>query len=392
MKGEEMKRSQKKLAFSIVEFQERVSRIRNRMKESDISLLLVDTPENITYLTGLETPGYYMYGCAVIPMNQDIRLVLRQAETANALATTSVEKANLVLYDDTQDPIQLVSDVARSLVHEGKIAIEMDSSFMTVNRYQQLRNYLVNIELVDGSPIVLEERKTKSPKEVQKIRKAAQIVSVAMERAVEAVEPGINENEIAGVIFDALTNQGSEFLGMEPFVNSGPRTGTLHASWQGREIQNNESVLIEIGGCVNRYHAALMRTVFLGAVPKELRHWADVTVEALDAAIDGIRPGATAGQVDQACRGVIEKAGLYEKFRKRTGYSIGLAYAPDWGEGHFMNLQKDDPTVLKPGMTFHMPPALREYGKYGFGASETVLVTESGCEVLTKLPNRLLCK
>jgi Xaa-Pro dipeptidase len=57
-----------------------------------------------------------------------------------------------------------------------------------------------------------------------------------------------------------------------------------------------------------------------------------------------------------------------------------------------MSLQRDDPTVLKPGMTFHMPPALREYGKYGFGASETVLVTESGCEVLTTLSNRLLCK
>lgn len=387
-----MERHRKELAFEIVEFEERVSRIRKRMEESDISLLLVDTPENITYLTGLETPGYYMYGCAVISIDQDIRLVLRRAETANALTTAWLEKENLVLYDDTQDPIQLVSDVARKLAGNGKIAIEMDSSFMTVNRYQKLISYLGNFELVDGSSTVLEERKIKSPKEVEKIRKAAQIVSVAMERAVEAIEPGRNENEIAGVIFDALTNQGSEFLGMEPFVNAGPRTGTLHASWQGREVQNNESILIEIGGCVNRYHAALMRTVFLGAVPKELRHWADIAIEALNAAIDAIRPGVTAGQVDQACRGVIEKVGLYEKFRKRTGYSIGLAYAPDWGEGHFMSLQKDDPTVLKPGMTFHMPPALREYGKYGFGASETVLVTASGCEVLTTLPDRLLCK
>ena len=385
-----MERHRKKLAFDIVEFQERLSRIRKRMEESGISLLLVDTPENITYLTGLETPGYYMYSCAVISMDQDIRLVLRRAETANALTTTWID--DLVLYDDTQDPIRLLSDVAKNLVREGKIATEMDSSFMTVNHYKELISYLGNFEIVDGISIVLEARKIKSPKEVEKIKKAAQIVSVAMERAVEAIEPGRNENEIAGVIFDALINQGSEFLGMEPFVNAGPRTGTLHASWQGREIQNNESILIEIGGCVNRYHAALMRTVFLGVVPEELRHWADVAIEALDAAIDAIRPGVTAGQVDQACRAVIEKAGLYEKFRKRTGYSIGLAYAPDWGEGHFMSLQKDDPTVLKPGMTFHMPPALREYGKYGFGASETVLVTESGCEVLTTLPDRLLCK
>lgn len=57
----------------------------------------------------------------------------------------------------------------------------------------------------------------------------------------------------------------------------------------------------------------------------------DGGIAALDAAIDVIRCDVTSGEVDQACRGVIEKAGLYEKFRKRTGYSIGLAYAPDWG-------------------------------------------------------------
>ncbi len=96
--------------------------------------------------------------------------------------------------------------------------------------------------------------------------------------------------------------------------------------------------------------------------------------------------------MEAACRDVIEKAGLYERFRKRTGYSIGLAYAPDWGEGHFLGLQRGDPTVLKPGMTFHMPPALREYGKYGFGVSEAVLVTEDGCEVLTTFPERVIKK
>jgi len=387
-----MERNQKKLAFDVVEFQERLFRIRKRMEERDISLLLVDTPENVTYLTGLETAGYYMYECAVVPINHDIRLVLRRGEVPNALTTTWLKEENLVPYDDTQDPIQVVSDIAKTLVGKGKIAIEKDSNFMSVNRYQRLRSYLGNAELVDGSSIVLEERKIKSPQEVEKIKKAAQIVSVAMERAVEAIEPGKNENEIAAVILATLINEGSGFLGMEPFVNSGPRTGIMHASWQGREIQNNEPVLIEIGGCVNRYHAALMRTVLLGTVPKELRYWADVAIEALEAAIEAIRPGVTAGQVDQACREVIEKAGLYEKFRKRTGYSIGLAYAPDWGEGHFLSLQKDDPTILKPGMTFHMPPALREYGKYGFGVSETVLVTETGCEVLTQVPNRLICK
>jgi Xaa-Pro dipeptidase len=61
-----------------------------------------------------------------------------------------------------------------------------------------------------------------------------------------------------------------------------------------------------------------------------------------------------------------------------------VAYAPDWGEGHIISLRRDDPTPLEPGMVFHIPPALRVPRRYGLGMSETVLVTEGGCEVLTR--------
>jgi Xaa-Pro dipeptidase len=217
------------------------------------------------------------------------------------------------------------------------------------------------------------------------MRGSARLVSTAMERAVAAIEPGRTENDVASAIFDSLIQGGSGFLAMEPYVNSGPRTGSMHVVWSGRVLREGEPVLIEIGGSVHRYQAALMRTVLL-------LEWAKVAIESLEAVIAKIRPGITSGEADAACRSVIEKAGLYERFRKRTGYSIGLAYAPDWGEGHFLGLQKDDPTVLVPGMAFHMPPALREYGKYGFGVSETIVVSETGCEVLTSFPERMIRK
>ncbi len=93
--------------------------------------------------------------------------------------------------------------------------------------------------------------------------------------------------------------------------------------------------------------------------------------------------------MDAACRGPIERAGFEPNFRKRTGYSVGVGYAPSWGEGHIVSLRRDDPTPLEPGMVFHMPPALRVPRRYGLGFSETVLVTETGCEVLTAFPRRL---
>ncbi len=132
-----------------------------------------------------------------------------------------------------------------------------------------------------------------------------------------------------------------------------------------------------------------MRTAVLGEPSSEIQSMCDVVLQALNAAIAAIRPGVAAGSVDQACRGVIEDAGMEAMFRKRTGYSMGVAFAPDWGEGHIVSLRKDDPTELVPGMVFHIPPALRAFQRLCVGLSESVLVTEAGCEVLTQLPREL---
>jgi Xaa-Pro dipeptidase len=132
-----------------------------------------------------------------------------------------------------------------------------------------------------------------------------------------------------------------------------------------------------------------MRGAVIAPVRDEVRRMADTILEALNAAIAAIRPGATSGEVDAACRAPIERNGFEPNFRKRTGYSVGVGYAPSWGEGHIVSLRRDDPTRLEPGMVFHMPPALRIPREHGLGFSETVLVSETGCDVLTDFPRRL---
>jgi Xaa-Pro dipeptidase len=113
---------------------------------------------------------------------------------------------------------------------------------------------------------------------------------------------------------------------------------------------------------------------------------------ALDASIAALRPGVTAGSVHDACQRVIDDAGFEPNFRKRLGYSIGIGFAPGWGEGAFLELSRGDPTLLEAGMVFHMPPALRVYPEVGMGCSETVLVTEDGAEVLSDFPRELVVR
>ena len=96
----------------------------------------------------------------------------------------------------------------------------------------------------------------------------------------------------------------------------------------------------------------------------------------------------SSGEVDLASRSIIERAGLWDNYRKRTGYSVGIGFS-SWVEGAIASLKEDDPTVLAPGMCFHIPIALQLYGEAGVGFSETVTVTETGVEVLGKHPREL---
>jgi len=380
------------LFFTEAEYQRRLHGVQEILKKKDVPVFLSFGPENICYMTGHQTPGYYMYQVAIIPAEGKPALLVRQGETGNARAYSWLDRSNLHFYDDTDDPVTKTLDVLRKMgFGAGRVGMEMDGWFLSPLRFMAIQREFGS-RLVDCSKTVEKLRGIKSLQEIAYIRQACHAVDISMQSAFDILEPGISENDVARVIFDDLINNGSEYLGIDPFVASGPRAAIMHSPWSGRIIEKGDVLLLETAGCIHRYHGALMRTMYVGTPDSRAFEWADICTRALDAAIATIRPGVTSGEVDQACRGIIEKEGLYEFFRKRTGYSIGQAFAPDWGEGHFLGLQKNDPTVLQPGMVFHMPPALREYGSLGIGFSETVLVTESGCEPLGKFPRKLIGK
>ena len=382
--------SEKIIGFSMDEFEGRLRKVKQGMQKLNLDMLLVNTPENVFYLTGHKSPGYYMYMCLVIPFDGEPTLVLRRGELGNASVYAWLGLDQLVAYDDTDDPLQKTVDVIHAKGFKGgNIGVEFNSWFLTTKNYLQLKDKLGTASVVDASGLVEAARMIKSPQEIQYIEKACDICNRAMEKGMEKVRIGLNENDVSAAIFSEMCLAGSEYFGTEPYVASGPRAGAMHSSWSGRVMREGEPVLLELSGTVNRYNGALMRTAFLGKPPAVIQEWSKVCLEALNAAIDAIKPGVTSEFVDEACRGVIERAGLYENYRKRTGYSIGIAFAPDWGEGHIMSLQKGDQRILQPGMVFHMPPAIRELGSYGVGFSETVLVTETGCKVLTHFKREL---
>jgi Xaa-Pro dipeptidase len=125
-----------------------------------------------------------------------------------------------------------------------------------------------------------------------------------------------------------------------------------------------------------------MRTAWLGAPPPVARDLEQVALAALEAALGAARPGNTCADVHRAAQRVIDAAGMTDRYRKRSGYSLGVSFAPDWGEWQVMSLYDGVDIALEPGMCFHLPTTLREWGAFTVGISESIVITETGCRVL----------
>lgn len=374
-------------AFSATEYDERVRRARANLVDAGIDVMIVTGPENIFYLTGQQTPGYYTFQALVLPVEGEPVFVIRQLEYFNFIANTFISDASVYL--DGDDPVSfLVAAIESKGWSHRRIAIDKRGWFLPIAVYEALQGKLGAIH--DAAGVIEKLRAVKSPAEVEKLEFAARYVDAGMRAGMNAVREGASENDLVAAMLQASIAAGSEYMGMEPLVSSGPRTGIPHGTWRRRVLQAGEPAFLEMAASHDRYHAALMRCAWLGKPPAIAAEMEKVCQEALQAALDALRPGEPCEASHIACQAVIDRAGFTNAFKKRTGYSVGISFAPDWGEGSILSLYSGVKTELQPGMSFHIPPALRIYGEFTVGVSETVVITETGYRVLGTLERPLL--
>ena len=374
-------------AFPQEEYDGRLGSVREQMAARGVEVLLLFAPTNLFYLTGYNTVGYTNYQCLAVPVDGDPVLIVRLLERPVAEATSRLRQ--IVTYEDHEDPAGAVQRALREAGWQRRsLAAEQTSPFLSVREYARLEELLAT-KVADGSGLVEAVRLIKSPRELECFRTAARCTAAGMQAAMAAIAPGKTENEVVAECYRAMVAAGSEFFSSGPILTSGDKSGIAHTTFHRRALGRGDAVLIEIGGVRNRYTGALMRTAVVGEAPPAVRKMYDACREALEATLAVIRPGVRSQDVQAACQTVIDRRGYEPNFRKRVGYSIGVGFAPGWGEGHVMDLKHHDTRELRPGMVFHVVPALRQHGEYGVGVSETVAVTATGAEVLTNFSREL---
>ena len=381
-----------RLAFTPEEYVRRYDAIQAAMAEAQLDALLIRGPENITYFSGYETPGYYKYHCVVVPKDGEPVFLVRDFEWINSPEfawSTKIAK----VYDWDHPPSVTANALQQLGLGSGKrIGVEKQGFFYTVDEHETLTRELPDNEYADATQILWDARMTKSDEEIKAMRKSAVLVDLAMEAGWEATRPGASGDEINAVVNKTLLENGGEYMGLPPFVLAGERSCLPHQTGGANQLADDDLMYFEISASKHRYTAALMHTIFIGNPKEEWIRVAEACIGAVQAAMEAIKPGATPHEADTAARAVTTSAGFGEYHRNRLGYSIGVSYPPDWGEGEIISLRQDEHRELRPGMTFHMPPLCLKYREYGIGFSETIVVTETGCERFSNLPREVIIK
>ena len=388
-------------AFPKSEYLARLGRVKAAMAEARIETLCAADPASLNYLTGYDGWSFYVHQFVVVMDDREEPLWVGRAIDAPGAALTTFLAADSIvpypeIYIDSPErhpAAFLAAELAKRGHGSGRIGVELDCWYYTARTHAELARGLSDARFVDASRLVAWARIVKSPAEIAMMRAAAAIVSNAMQVGVDAVAPGVRECDAVAAVIAAQIRGAAGFWGdypaALPSTPSGAKGAAPHLTWSGDRYQADTVGYLELGGCHNRYHAALARTVYFGRPPDGLRRFSAVVEEGLEAALDAARPGVTCEEVEATWRRVIARAG-YEK-ASRIGYSIGLNYPPDWGE-RTASLRQGDRTVLNPDMCFHMILGMWQ-DDWGFELSETFRVADAGApEILTRFPRGLVVK
>ncbi len=348
---------------------ERLSALRRRLAEEGLDGFLTFAEQGFSYLVGFSGDA------GALLVGRDDALLLtdsRYTETAAA----EVRGARTAQHGSS-----LPDDVAEAVRQMGGERWGFDDEEVSYGLYQRLHER--GVSLVPTKGLLLSQRMVKDDGEVAQIRRACAIAADALEEAIDRLRPGMKERDVALWLEMRMREAGAQGPAFPFIVASGPRGSLPHATAGDRVLAEGDMVTLDVGCRYFGYHSDITRTVAIGTPQAELRRVYGLVLQAQAAGIAAVRAGVPARDVDLAARRVIADAGFGERFGHGTGHGVGLEIH-EWPQ---VSSRSDH--VLAAGMVMTVEPGIYLPGVGGVRIEDTVLVTDSGAEILTVSPKTL---
>lgn len=349
-----------------------VARLIARFPELKLDALLITALPNVRYLTGFTGSNALL---AITPASSVLFTDSRYEIQAREQVSGPVKVVRM--------PLAMAAGAWIARKRARRIGFE--KTRLLYEDYTAIHDTLrLNSSLVPAAGWVERLRMVKSEDEIALIRRSVLTNSAALAAALPRIRPGITENDVAAELEYQMRRRGAEKPAFETIVASGTRTALPHAEPGPRLLKANQLLLIDMGASQEGYASDMTRMFVLGKTGARTKRVFRAVRKAQLAAIEAVRAGVTAGQVDRKARRVLQSEGLGKEFVHSTGHGLGLEiHEPP-------RLGKNDGTVLEAGMVITIEPGAYIDGLGGVRIEDTVLVTPTGCEVLTPTSKELI--
>ena len=381
--------------FKRNEYLDRNSVVMREAEGRDLDAILVLDFSHLHWLTGLDGDTAYLTQAVLVrPGIDEPQLWVRAQDWNGARHCVFMADSNIHAYPETYvgGSRHALDYIGAALVDQGlgaaRIGIEMGDRHYSVSAAARLKAAMPNATFVDIGDTITLLRAPKSLAEITYMRQAAILADVAMRAAIDRIEDGAREADVAATIaatrIAGVPEYAGGWAGPFSYMPTGRCTNTPHMPWGDGRLAAGMGVNLEVGAARHRYVAAVSRTIHVGPPPPELRQLHDATLEGLEDILGLIAPGVLCKDVEERFRRTTARHGVVKN--SRIGYGIGI----DWTESA-ISLQPEHRVILKPNMTLHLMLGMWR-DRDGYTLSETVRVTDAGCETLSTLPRYLFIK
>ncbi len=380
-----MTRAKRVLDFPKEEYEGRVLKAQELMRERGIDCLLLTQFENLYYFTGYITwlirTSKHRPSIALLPASGNPVLIIPELE---------IPAAEMVTWSDdirgwSSNYVSLWVDTLTELkVAGGTIGAELgeESSLgMPISDWENLKNRLPRARWADAQSLIYALRSIKSPREASYMRKAGEISSEACKAAWETLGNAMRNNKPVTEkdIFAAMASRMAEEGALLPgFINvrSGKAQGMMHNKYPtDRVIQKGDWLAMDYGAIYNNYNSDLIRVGSFGRPPAGWERYHSMQLDIAARIREMVRPGIAVKQLCQVKEDACKEYGLEVPWLG-IGHCIGLNIH------ELPRINPDVDLVLKPGLCFTVEPGFSAEGNT-FCIEDVVMVTENGHEVLT---------
>lgn len=343
------------------------------LEDQKTDALLVTHLPNVRYLTGFTgSAGVLLIG----PGFRKPIFITDGRYTSQAHA--QIEDGKIIISKGS------ALEAATQKIDAAKLAnIGIEADHMPVAQRSRLR-HATKTRLKETSSLVERIRLIKDAGEIAAIERAVHLGAELFNVALKTIKPGVRETDVAAEMEYAARRKGAEGMSFETIVAAGVRSALPHGVASESAIPSRGFVVLDFGVILGGYCSDMTRTVHVGKPSPEARRMYHAVLESQLAGIDAVRAGVTAGDVDFACRNVLRRAKLDRYFTHSTGHGVGL-------EIHEMpRLARNQEEPLAAGMVVTIEPGVYVEGKGGIRIEDMVVVTGTGCDVLTPVTKELI--